>query len=278
VGARATTITGKRLVLFVIAGLLTIAAALAIGILLFGDFGATEGRVLATTALLAAYGVLALPAAILSDQRRRPALAFAVAALAVAGASLTIASVWTEQPPDVLGKSSGTVNAWLVAFVQIAVLDLRRREHDHRFVRSLFVVSSALVVVLAGMVSTLIWAGFDSERYGRALGALLVLDVLCVALQPVLARARQGGTVHRLRLRTVSGAALELTVEAPDRAAAAAKAIRQLERDRRDVVHLEFADAALPVTRFSAAGGSRPAAPARERPPRRTRRDAQAPG
>ena len=41
--ARASTITGKRLVLFLIVSLLTIAAALAVGILLFGDFGETEG-------------------------------------------------------------------------------------------------------------------------------------------------------------------------------------------------------------------------------------------
>jgi hypothetical protein len=54
----ARPITGKRLVLLAVAGLLTAAAALAIGILLFGDFGSTEGRILATTALLAGYGLL----------------------------------------------------------------------------------------------------------------------------------------------------------------------------------------------------------------------------
>jgi len=257
--AHASTITGKRLVLFLIAGLLTVAAALAIGILLFGDFGETEGRVLATTALLAAYGLLALPAAILRDRRRRPALAFAVAALVVGAASLMITMVWTGEPPEVLGKAGATVNAWLVAFVQIAALDLRRREQDPRFVRSLLAASSALVVVLAGMVTTLVWAEFDSERYGRIFGALLVLNVLLVALQPVLARARPSGTVHRLRMGLASGNAVELKVEAPDRASAAAKAIRQLEHDGRDVLHLEFVDAALPVTSSSAAGGSAPA-------------------
>ena len=79
-----------------------------------------------------------------------------------------ITTVWTEEPPDVLGKAGATVNAWLVAFVQIAALDLRRRDQDPRFVRSLFATSSALVLVLAGMVTTLVWAEIDSERYGRS--------------------------------------------------------------------------------------------------------------
>jgi hypothetical protein len=73
----ATAITGKRFVLLAVADLLTAAAALAIGILLFGDFGSTEGRILATTALLAGYGLFALPAAVLRDQRRLAALTIA---------------------------------------------------------------------------------------------------------------------------------------------------------------------------------------------------------
>jgi hypothetical protein len=112
------------------------------------------------------------------------------------------------------------------------------------------------------MVTTLVWAEIDSERYGRIFGALLVLNVLLAALQPVLARARPSGTVHRLRLGLASGNAVELKVEAPDRASAAAKAIRQLERDGQHVLHLEFADAALRVTRSSAGNGSAAGAPA----------------
>jgi hypothetical protein len=122
--------------LLAVAALLTVAAALAIGILLFGDFGSTEGRILATTALLAGYGLFCLPAAMLHDRRQAPLLAAGVAALAL-------------------------------------------------------------------------WADLDSERYGRAFGALVVLNVLLVALQPILARAR---TAERDGLRV-------LRVEFPDASA-----------------------------------------------------------
>ena len=240
---REQPITGKRLVLLAVAGLLTAAAALAIGILLFGDFGSTEGRILATTALLAGYGLLMLPAAILRDRRRAPALAAAVVALALAAASLATVVVWSDEPPDALGKALGTATAWLVAAVLPAALMLRRSERDPHVVRVLFAASAALVVVLALMLTVLLWAEIDSERLARVFGALLVLDVLLVALQPILARARPGVSVHRLRVRVATGESIELSIEAPDLAAAAAKAIRAVEQKGDRVLGLDVTGA-----------------------------------
>jgi len=238
-GERPPPLTGKRVVLLAVAGLLTAAAALAIGILLFGDFGSTEGRILATTALLAGYGLLTLPAAILRDQRRARALIAVVFALAVVAASLATVAVWSREPPDSLGKAVGTATGWLVAAVLPTALMLRRGEHDPRVVRVLFTASSALVVVLALMFTVLLWAELDSERFGRIFGALVVLEVLLVALQPILARARPDARVHRLRLRVATGATIDLTIEAPDLSAAASKAIRAVEREGHHVVGLD---------------------------------------
>lgn len=49
--------------------------------------------------------------------------------------------------------------------------------------------------------------------------------------------------MHRLRVRVASDELVDLTVEAPDLAAAAAKAIRTVERDGHRVLGLEFTDA-----------------------------------
>jgi hypothetical protein len=229
----------RRVVLLVVAALLTAAAALAIAILLFGDFGSTEGRILATTALLAGYGLLALPAAILRDRRRAAVLTAVVLALAAAAASLALAAVWTDSGSDQLGKVIGTVNGWLVASVQWAALTLRRGARDSRLVRALFAASSALAAVLALMLTVLLWAGIDSEQYGRAFGSLVVLNVLLVALQPLLARARPRTTTYRLRVRVEPDEADEVTVEAPDLAAAAAKAIGLFEHAGTRVLGLD---------------------------------------
>jgi hypothetical protein len=254
---RERTITGKRLVLYAVAALLIAAAALAIGILLFGDFGSTEGRILATTALLAWYGLLTLPAAVLRDQGRAPALSAAIVVLAVAAASLTTAAVWSDEPSDALGKALAVANGWLVAAVQPATLALRRGKQDARIVHLLFSGSTVLVILLAAMFSFLIWAELDSEPYGRAFGALLVLDLLLVALQPIVARAaRPRAIVHRLRISVARDGPIELTVEASHLADAASKAIRTLEGEGHRVLGLEVV--ASPADDGEAQGAARP--------------------
>ena len=235
-------VSGKQIVLLAVAGLVSVSGVIAIGILLFGDFGETEGRVLATTGLLAGYGVLALPGVILWDRGHFPALAVLVIALAAAGASLAVSAIWTSGPSDAHGKAVGTVTVFLVASTQISALVLRRPERDRRVVQWLFVLSSVLAVGVAGMFALMLWAEFDSERYGRVLGALVVLDLVAVALQPTLSRARPTSTVIPLQLRLESDEVRDVEVVAPDLAAAAAKVIHQVEREGHQVVRLEVLD------------------------------------
>lgn len=235
------TISGKRLMLLAVAAVLSVAAALAIGILLFGNFGPTEQRILGTTFALGGYGILALPAAILRDQRRLKGLAAVVVVLAVVTAGVAVTSIWWgHEPPVGLGKSVGTGTAWLVVTAQVAALAARRTTRDSRAVRRLYVVSSVVAVVIAGMFTVLIWAQFEGGGFARIFGALIVLDVLLVALQPILSRARPAEIVHRLRVVVASGETVELAVEAPSLAAAAAKAIRTVERDGRRPLRIEL--------------------------------------
>lgn len=235
-------VSGKQIVLLAVAALLSVSGAIAIAILLFGDFGETEGRVLATTGLLAAYGLLALPAAILVDRHRQPVLAVLVFTLALVGAVLALSAVWTSEPSDAHGNAIGTATAFLVASAQVSALVLRRPEQDRPLIRWLFGLSSALALGVATMFSLMLLAEIDSERYGRVLAAAVVLDVLAVALQPTLARARPGSAVIPLRLQLDSGELRSIEVVAPDLAGAAAKAIRQIEREGHHVIRLEVAD------------------------------------
>ena len=78
----------------------------------------------------------------------------------------------------------------------------------------------------------LLWIGPDNQRAPRLFGALLVLDLLLVALQPLLARARAGSVLRRITVVDASGEQLEFEVTARDLASAAARAIRSAERSR----------------------------------------------
>ncbi|HXR12790.1 MAG TPA: hypothetical protein VN770_10875 [Gaiellaceae bacterium] len=230
--------SGKRMLLFGVAGLLTASALLAIGILLVGRFGGTEGRILGTTALLAGYGLVALPATALLDRGHFRALAAATASLAAAGASLALASVWIPSAPDALGNTVGAVTAFALAGAQVSALAARRQPRDPPVVRRLFAVSCGSALVAASLFAALVWTQ-ASGLYPRLFGAVVVLDLLLVALQPLLARARPAGPTHRLRIVLTSGVTIDVTVEGGDLATATAKAIRNVERSGGRVARLD---------------------------------------
>jgi hypothetical protein len=223
--------TRRRALLLAVAALITAAAALAIAILLFGDFGGTEGRVLVTTLLLALCGALSVPAAVLWDQRRLTALAAAAAALAALAAALNVVAVWTE-PGEGFGKVVAT--AWLFLVPTVVATALAARPLHRLF--AAFAVLSAVVVAMA---TAAIWAGLESSGYLRLLGALVVLDVLVIALQPLLLRAGRERSPRELRLVDASGARVEVSVTADSLADAVARALREAEREGRDVRSVE---------------------------------------
>ena len=233
--------TGRRILLLCVAGLLSASALLAIAILLVGRFGSTEGRILASTALLAGFGLVSLPSVVLVDQGRLRTLAFTTASLTAVSASLALTAVWTPSQPEALGKSIGAVTAFTLAGAQTSALAARRQRRDPLVVQRLFVVSCGTVVVAASLFAALIWTE-PNGLYPRLFAALVVLDLALVALQPVLARARPEGPVHRLRVVMSSGEPVEVTIEGGDLASAAAKAIRAAERDGRRVAGLEVGE------------------------------------
>lgn len=232
----------RRLLLLGVAALLCASALLAIGILLLGRFGRTEGRILGTTALLAGYALVSLPAAMLFDRRRLTGLATAIVVLAVAAAALATWATWSNNPGESLGKSVGTATIVLVATVQTAALELRRGARDPGSVRILFAASIGLAALVATLLTIALWSNDVGSAYARALGSLVVLDLLVAALQPILARARPEQPAWSFRLRLEGGGTADLTVEAPDLSAAAAKALRAAESGGRRVSALELPD------------------------------------
>lgn len=232
----------RQLLLLGVAALLCASALLAIGILLLGRFGRTEGRILGTTGLLAGYALWSLPAAVLFDRKRLPWLATAIVVLAATAAGLATTAMWTNNPSDTLARSIGTATIVLVAAAQTAALQLRRVARDPRSVRLLFTSSIGLATLVATLLTIAVWSGHVGSAYARVLGSLVVLDLLVVALQPILARARPEERSWSFHLRLEGGGTIDLTVEAPDLAAAAAKALRATESDSRHVSALELPD------------------------------------
>lgn len=222
----------RKTLLYALAGVMTGAAALAIGILLFGDFGGTEGRILVTTLILAGYGALSVPAAMLWDQDRLLPLAAACVTLAAAGAALNIVGIWAEPDSETFGKTVGTVTFFLIPTVAVTALATRPL---HR----LFAPSVVLAYLVATLGSVAMWTETEREGFLRLLGALVVLTVLLIALQPLLQRAKRERAERPLRLVEDDGQAFEVVVRADSLADAAAQAIKRAEREGRHVHSIE---------------------------------------
>ena len=231
--------TRKRLLLLSVAVLLSLSALLAIGILLVGRFGSIEGRILGSTALLAAFGLVALPSVMLLDKSQARTLAFAGAAAAAVAAALALGGIWSSTSSDTFGRAIGSAVVLAVAFSQLCAVTARRDADDPSSVTRLFAASCVTAALASALAVTFIWSNPHGNLAPRLLGAVLVLDLLLVALQPILARARTA-TVHTFDVVLRSGERVPVTVRGGDVASAAARAIRTVTRERGPIVELDL--------------------------------------
>jgi hypothetical protein len=184
---------GKRLLVAAIASL-SVTAAIAIVLLLFGDFGETELRILGTTLAISLYSLLSLPGAILLERRDAQPLGWATIAFAAAGFVLVLVVIWGADDSETAWKLAGTTTAIAAALTQISAMTTRRRDDDPPLVRGVFLAAVAVVALLDVLTIVAIWKEIGSEGFYRGLGAVAVLDVFLILLQPLLRRLRGGGT------------------------------------------------------------------------------------
>jgi hypothetical protein len=179
---------GKRLFVLALVVALCTSALIAIAILLFGEFDDTSARILVTTALIGLYSLISLPGGVLLDQGRQALLAWTVVALAAIGFVLAMTLTWGDVDSETTWKLAGSVTAAAGAFSQTATATSRRRETDTAGVGVLYVLSIGAVFLLATLIVAAIWQEVEDQAYYRFLGAVAVINVLLVLLQPMSRR------------------------------------------------------------------------------------------
>jgi hypothetical protein len=249
----------KRLFLIAAITSLCVTALVAIGVLLAGSFDDTTGQILATTALIGGYSLLSLPAGMLLDRRRAIPLAWVVVALSAAGllgAGLLVWEVVADSEPG--WKTVGVITAVALAGSQIAATTGRRRPDDPPACDRLYRASIGTGVAFVSLICVAILAEVGDDTFYRILGAVTVLNLLVVLLQPAVRRlaAPDEPRVHRFRCTLdrlpdplpdaeayfVAGdgtAAVECRIPAADFAGAVETAVRALESDGARVTTIE---------------------------------------
>jgi hypothetical protein len=230
----------KRLLLIAAITSLAGTAAIAIAVLLLGDFDETEARILATTLGISVASLLALPGAILLEQGRDAALAWLTVGFACAAFVLFEITIWNAWDNETAWKLTGSAAAAAAASTQISAMTTRLHATDRRAVRGAYVAAVWLAAILAGMVVLAVWTEIDSTTYYRALGALVVLNVFLSLVQPLLRRLREEPEeVHRIRIAAEPGGERDVELAGRDFAGALAEEVRRLERAGRRVTRIE---------------------------------------
>jgi hypothetical protein len=174
----------------------TIATLIATGLVgiyvfLFGSFGKTEAKILATTVTICYFSITSLACSAVFEKNRYPALSLPGLALGVLGLVCFIPSIWAEWfQTEAVGKAMGIVAVWSFSFAQACLLSfapLRRRQ------AWVFHSAVATILALAAIISgILIFEPHDEDMIVRIVGVVAILDGCFSLCVPILHRL--GGT------------------------------------------------------------------------------------
>jgi MFS family permease len=250
----------RRLGLLTIAGSLSLTALLAIVVLLTADFNRGSVNILATTALVALFSLLALPGGVLLDRGRNRRLAWTSLGLALLAFLLLEGQLWEAGPG---WRPTGLAVIWAFALAEIAMLEARRREGESQAASIAFWAAGTLAVVIALILSAAVLDVVHGVAEGaalRVLGVAAVANILLVLLQPILRRLGEEPAApareHRFVvavdalpstpptergywLRSNGAKEIECALPGRDFASAVAEAIRTLERSGARVERVE---------------------------------------
>lgn len=175
-----------RVLLVLTVGSLCLAALVAITVLLFGDFGETEGKILLTVLALAGYSLLGLGAATAAG-RKPSLLAPSGLGISAGGFVLFVVQTWAEPDGELIVRLTSTFLALAVAIAHAALLLLLTRHAGgtaaEQVRRATLAASSVLTVMI---IVPLLTTWEPSETYLRLMGAMAVLTVLGSLLVPIV--------------------------------------------------------------------------------------------
>ena len=180
----------KRTLLGSLIGALVLSAMIGIYAFLFGNFGETEMKLLATTLGVSYFSVTALAAAAAWEKRR--VLPLAVAGVIASGLGFAgyLVIVWGEPwrwtgSGEWLIKSTIILALFAFSFAQCSLLSFPRLSRRAGW---LFPAAITVVVSLATLISTMIVFEWDDEWLFRACGVLGILDGLLSLTIPIAAK------------------------------------------------------------------------------------------
>ncbi|MBK7933421.1 MAG: hypothetical protein IPK01_07925 [Acidobacteria bacterium] len=183
----------KRVFLYLLITSVAISALLGIGVILFGNFGELEVRVLLTTLTVTVTSILGLACGAYYETGRGRNLPLAGIVLSLVSALMVFLIIW-----NVLDDNSNFIKATLTAVMlavscsHLSLLSIARL--DRRFAWSQ-IAAFVFVAVLDAILLYILWfePTSDSDLVSRIIGVLSILIASITVITPVFHKLSAGG-------------------------------------------------------------------------------------
>jgi hypothetical protein len=183
-----------RVVLRILIGALCVAAIVASYALLGGELSDTDWKVIGTSTLFALASAMA--AAGLAVRERSPLLGAGSVVAAAAAFLLVSFGMWVEVGGEVFWRVTAIMAILALESAHVAFIWSRRREDDPLGVARVTGAAVALAVLSGAMgiapIAGILSENGDETLYFEILGVVLVGQLLCTVLAPLLRRLSAG--------------------------------------------------------------------------------------
>jgi hypothetical protein len=169
------------------AGILVLAALVAVSAILSGDLDTVDAQILGTLAALLVAGGTAVCGLALVERNLLVAVGWATAGLAVICFLTIAAAIWNEFDNDTLGVWAGRAIALLIALLIVGTQCLLLRNPDLR----VLVGGTALMTAIA---TGLTFAAIETDETWQPAAIFWILTALGYLLLPMLQRFTAAGT------------------------------------------------------------------------------------
>ncbi|MBE7515388.1 MAG: hypothetical protein HS105_02075 [Chloracidobacterium sp.] len=181
----------KRIFLYSLIASVTVSAVLGIVVILLGDYGDTEVRILLTTLTITVMSILGLACGAYYETERAALLPIAGVISTVIAGVMTLVTIWRSAEGTIFVKTELTALIAAVAFAHISLLSLARLDHRFSWSRTAALILDGSLV---GILLFLLW--FEPDGNGdiifRIIGVLAILIGAVTVMTPVFHKLSRG--------------------------------------------------------------------------------------
>jgi hypothetical protein len=202
----------KKLFLYLLIASVSLSALIGIGVILFGNFGDFEGKVLATTFTIACTSILGLACGAYLETKRGNILPTCGIGFSIISAIMCLILIWSNFNIDneFFLKTLGSITILAVACSHLSLISIAKLDAKFQWSK---IILTVCVWVLVSILLYIIWfqPNSDSDFIVRVIAVLSIIITALTIVTPVLYKLSSGlpeteeidAEINRLKTRII---------------------------------------------------------------------------